>query len=133
VIALVAALLLQDAYAGIGQVVRLEAPWDHVEIGGWTFSADAADSSLIMLTRPAMQRGKLWVRFEYRDDAEGALRSSRILVELDCAQGRTRILQGAAYVQSNLRGRPTDIGAGNWSYAAPDTLAEFQLEDGCGD
>ena len=149
-IALIAAILLQDAYAGIGTPVPPPPPgfyltqyevlahramgpdFDQVAIGDWVYQATGADGSVVMLTRPARAQRQIWVRYEYAAGADREVMSERALVEVNCTDWKTRKVQVDLFSESNLTGRPTSITTpSEWTIAAPDTVAELQLEAVC--
>lgn len=133
-IAIVAALILQDPYAQFGRLVALAPPFDHVDLGEWTYQATGSDNSFVILTRPARARGQIWVRYEYAADPGRTILSERDLVEINCAEWKTRKLQVDLFAESNLNGVPEGTNVpGSWSVAAPDTVAEITLEAACGD
>lgn len=112
--------------------MALPSPWEHVEIGDWTYLGESTDGSMILLMQPGRQRGHVWVRYEHAAP-RGEIGSSRRLVELDCEGGRTRIIQDHYFPAANMTGAPIQGGGGGWSYAAPGTFSEVHLAFGCVD
>lgn len=131
-IALLAALLVQDPYADLGRVIALPAPWEHIEVGDWTYIGVSADHNMVVFMQPARHRGKVWVRNEYLAPANG-FRSQRYLAELDCESWKTRTLQNIRFSSNNLTGTALSASPSDWGDAAPGTFAENTLEFGCGD
>jgi hypothetical protein len=131
-IALFAALLVQDPYADFSRVVTLTEPWDHIDVREWTYSGLTADENMIFFMQPARQRGMVWVRYEYQVPLDGYL-SKRYLAELDCDAWKTRTFEVVAFSENNLIGTTTPQYNSTWGYAAPGTIADKTLEYGCGD
>lgn len=95
--------------------------WPGVEVGNWTYLGMSQDKAIMMFVRNP-ERGRMWVRFEF--SADQPVKSERALIEADCTTGRTRPLQRDSFGRPNLLGTSAHIGLGEWTYAAPDTLAE---------
>jgi hypothetical protein len=131
-IALFAALLAQDTYDDFSRVVALPAPWEHIDVGDWTYGGLSADENTIFLMQPARQRGKVWVRYEYRTPSDG-YRSQRYLAELDCDAWKTRTVGLVRFTANNLVGTALPQYDSNWGDVPPGTIAESVLEFGCGD
>lgn len=127
-----AALLMQDPYADLGRVVALPAPWEHIQVGDWTYIGVSADQNMVVFMQPARQRGKVWVRNEYHASADG-YRSQRYLAELDCEAWKTKTLQNIRFTANNLTGTALSDSPSDWGDAAPGTFAESTLEFGCED
>lgn len=106
-----------------------------VEPGEWTFIAVSSLGDSVSLARPGNQRGRVWIRTEFETTtATRPYRSSRALVELDCAEWRTRTLQFSTFALNNLNGEAGPAGGPwSWEFAAPDTFADQYLIYGCGD
>ncbi|WP_404822147.1 surface-adhesin E family protein [Brevundimonas pondensis] len=113
--------------------VELPPKYSDVLVGDWTYIGEDVDGESLVLAQPFRLRGRVWVRFEYAKSTAG-VRSSRSLVELDCSQWRFRWLQSAHFAGQNLTSSlRSNAQTSEWSYAAPNTMAEAFLNYGCGD
>ena len=143
-----------DPYAGFAQVVpppppgfrpvselsdaeilaaalRVPAGWEHVEPNGWLWKG--FNDETLLLTQSARQANHIWARYEYKSQREG-LRSTRVLIEADCAGWRMRQAQFTSFSRANLQGLvDSNDGVSPWSAAAPGTFGETILEAACGE
>ena len=127
---LAVAALSQAPWEGY-RIVELPVPWEHIEIGDWTYLGESTEQDVILLVQPGRQSGQVWVRYEYLPSDQRAL-SSRALLALDCEGWRTQTLQPIYYTENNMTGERASGLNGQWLYAAPGTFGESILEFGCG-
>ena len=121
-----AAVTLLATTAPLEAVVR----WDLAMLTmGWARTSQAADT--VMFARRASDRDgfrRVWARYEYLDHRStpyGRYRSETVLYEVDCRQGRSRVLQTFRYAGQNLSGAVVDSSSSSWpkwTYSQPGTL-----------
>jgi hypothetical protein len=103
---------------------------------------DAGDGAMAYLTPQMATRNrdirKVWIRLEYGPEATNVPhRSSRILLEADCVQARTRWLSTTDFPMTNLRGEMVGSwtapvpSAVLWSPVPPGTLQEDLWRKAC--
>lgn len=115
----------------LAHLYRVPAGWEHVEPNGWRWRG--RNDETLLLAQPARQPQHIWVRYEHKSEQEG-VRSIRHLIEVDCANWRTRQAQSTSFSRSNLVGLLATIDSlSPWSAAAPDTFGEMILEAACGE
>jgi hypothetical protein len=104
--------------------------WDALPRKGWTVVG--GDDAVAIFIQPGPRPSLHWQRFERRT-ADLGVRSSRVLVEVDCAGGRSRYIQDTYFSQPNLEGSVVDTSntIGDWSYVEPGTLGEGFLRAAC--
>lgn len=130
-----------------GSAARAEPPtWlSDRDLAGWDLKGWNDTSAY--LTRSAIQPTsgyrRIWVRHEnaapedwgvFGDNGRPLHVASLIsLVEVDCAQARSRRLQVIYYSDASLMGQSTTrvTADGRWSYAAPGTFGEGEVQEAC--
>lgn len=102
-----------------------------IELGNWSYAGRSTNAAVYMFIRGAQREGMIWVRYEYTAPSAPS-RSSRLLVEADCAGRRTRTLQSTGFVAPNLQGDAVPAyPIQSWEFSAPETFASLQLEAAC--
>jgi hypothetical protein len=77
---------------------------------------------------------RIWVLQNFKIQRAGReARSIRLLQQVDCKEGRVRILSGSAHSEPMAMGDVlrTISAAGDWEYAAPDTAAALVSDSVC--
>lgn len=114
---------------GLPTANAMAADWrlvDYTDDGGKHF----VDAGSIRING-SMRR--VWARTNYGTARKDGTQSSRNLWELDCREGRLRIMQSAWFSMPDNKGSSfgTTGGASEWTYAAPSTVGESILKFGC--
>ena len=85
-----------------------------------------------MFTRSGPRNNMIWSRTEYAFKTDD-VHSSMSLYDLDCVNGKHRIVQIIVYSDTNLRGQSYSRNTpSQWTYPAPGTLGESVFRRGCG-
>lgn len=100
---------------------------------GWTYQAKSPDQHTHMFIRPFTGRTPLvrgWVRYE--NTTPGVeVKSSRLLMEFDCDQNRSKTVQVVHFRDQNLEGESWAGSFRDWEFAGPMTFAEAALNHFC--
>lgn len=98
------------------------AVWSGLVDDDWTYRGESTETVVYTRADPRNDH-RLWVRLEYAPEPNAMYRSSRSLVEADCADGRLRSLQTTGFTEPNLAGRSgPDESGGEWFYPGPRTI-----------
>lgn len=97
---------------------------------GWTRAA--VSNEAILFIRPGPRPNLHWQRQESRDPDRNGVTSIVSLVEVDCAGGKSRFIQGTYFRQRNLNGVVfSENVTEDWRYPAPDTIGDGFLKAAC--
>ncbi len=130
--------------ASMASAQTATGPWAGrtLEPAGWKLLDASADAATVLyyrlpVVRPPGALPRLWTRWEFatpQTDYGTAYRSDMLLFEIDCIQGRHRILQYQTYPENNLEGPvgTSSNGPGSWTYTAPSTFGESAQRVVCG-
>lgn len=116
-----------------------------VQAPGWMFLTSSDD--MIMYAHPApsgpSKMPRLWIRYENRapetltaytaDGSQIHALSRASLIEVDCSEGKSRMLQSQLYPGRNMGGDPLiqPVAIPIWNYSAPGTFGEAQIQAAC--
>jgi hypothetical protein len=103
--------------------------WPEIQLRGWTYLGDGSGKKWYFKPAPASAEFKrVWLRTEFltADIAQNySYRSRAVLMEVDCPQQRSRLVQATLYAESNLGGDHTDPRLDQaWAFAVPDTAGD---------
>jgi hypothetical protein len=109
---------------------------DYVDMEGYAPATYTDSAAILYSTKEAERRGedyvRVYVRQEFFEPIDGMVRSIRMLMDFDCAEGRERTLSYAAYPGSNLLGSPIERkGEAEWSFTAPRSGTSYVSAELC--
>lgn len=98
----------------------------------WERITDVGDGEAVFyIDRATLQRKgpvvKVWELQDLKNATPQGILSIKLLLEFDCGERRSRVVQGASYSANMAKGKPleTDKTPADWTYNAPGTAADL--------